>query len=137
VAYWLIKSEPDAFSWDEQVAHGVEPWTGVRNHLAKNNLKAMRLGDRAFFYHSNIGKEIVGIVEVVREAYPDPSAESGDWVCVDMKAVKPVPRPVTLAAIKAEPALVEMALIRQSRLSVSPVRAEEWTFICEKGGVHE
>src|SRR3984957_20622531 len=79
--YWLVKSEPEAFSWDQQVANGVEPWTGVRNHMAKNNLKAMKKGDLAFFYHSNIGKEIVGVVEVAREAYPDPSAESGDWVC--------------------------------------------------------
>ena len=86
--YWLIKSEPDAFSWDEQVKNGVEPWTGVRNHSAKNNLKAMKKGDLAFFYHSNIGKEIVGIVRVAREAYPDPTAESGDWVCVDMQAVR-------------------------------------------------
>jgi predicted RNA-binding protein with PUA-like domain len=132
-----VKSEPDAFSWDDQVAHGVEPWTGVRNHGAKLNLKAMRLGDRAFFYHSNVGKEIVGIVEIVREAYPDPSAESGDWVCVDVKAVKPVPRPVTLAAVKAEPRLAQMALVRLSRLSVGPVTAEEWAVVCEMGGVHE
>ena len=84
-----MKSEPDAFCWDQQVAHGVEPWTGVRNHTAKNNLKAMRRGDRAFFYHSNIGKEIVGVVEVAREAYPDPTAEDGDWVCVDMRRRRP------------------------------------------------
>ena len=103
--YWLVKSEPDAFSWDQQVANRVEPWTGVRNHMAKNNLKAMRKGDLAFFYHSNIGKQIVGIVEVAREAYPDPTAESGDWVCVDMKAVRPLPKPVTLADIKADPSL--------------------------------
>ena len=89
--YWLVKSEPDAFCWDQQVANGVEPWTGVRNHTAKNNLKAMKPGDRAFFYHSNVGKEIVGVVEVVREAYPDPTAETGDWVCVDMRAVGPMP----------------------------------------------
>ena len=93
-AYWLVKSEPDAFCWDQQVANGVEPWTGVRNHTAKNHLKAMRKGDRAFFYHSNVGKEIVGVVEVVREAYPDPTAKEGDWVCVDMKAVGPMPKPV-------------------------------------------
>ncbi len=98
-----MKSEPDAFSWDQQVANGVEPWTGVRNHTAKLNLKAMKQGDLAFFYHSNEGKEIVGVVEVVREAYPDPSAEKGDWVCVDMKAVAPMPKPVTLVAIKADP----------------------------------
>ena len=132
--HWLIKSEPDAFSWDEQVAHGVEPWTGVRSHQAKNNLRAMRLGDRAFFYHSNIGKEIVGIVTVVREAYPDATAESGDWVCVDMKALGPMPKPVTLAAIKADPALADMALVRLSRLSVAPVKPEEWRHVCAMGG---
>ena len=103
--YWLVKSEPDAFSWDQQVANDVEPWTGVRNHTAKLNLKAMSKGDLAFFYHSNVGKEIVGVVEVVREAYPDPTAEKGDWVSVDMKAVAPVPKPVSLTTIKAEPAL--------------------------------
>src|SRR5215472_13589630 len=101
--YWLVKSEPDSFSWDQQVANGVEPWTGVRNHTARNNLKSMKLGDRAFFYHSNVGKEIVGVVEVVREAYPDPTADSGGWVCVDMKAVAPMPRPVTLVEIKTDP----------------------------------
>ncbi|MBB5372399.1 putative RNA-binding protein with PUA-like domain [Acidocella aromatica] len=135
VNYWLVKSEPDAFSWDEQVKNGVEPWTGVRNHLAKKHLAAMRPGDRAFFYHSNIGKEIVGIVEVVREAYPDPSAESGPWVCVDMKAVKPLKKPVTLAAIKADPRFAELALLKYSRLSVGPVSAEHWKMLCEMGGV--
>src|ERR1700758_4751448 len=106
--YWLVKSEPDAFSWDQQVANGVEPWTGVRNHTAKLNLKAMQKGDMAFFYHSNIGKEIVG----VREAYPDPTAERGDWVSVDMKAVAPMPKPVTLVVIKDDPKLADMALVR-------------------------
>jgi predicted RNA-binding protein with PUA-like domain len=133
--FWLVKSEPDAFSWDQQVANGVEPWTGVRNHMAKQNLIAMKTGDRAFFYHSNIGKEIVGVVEVVREAYPDPSAEAGaPWVCVDMKAVGPVPRPVTLAAIKAEPSLEGIALVRMSRLSVMPISAEHWTILATMGG---
>ncbi len=132
--YWLVKSEPDAFSWDQQVANGVEPWTGVRNHTARNNLAAMRRGDRAFFYHSNIGKEIVGVVEVVREAYPDPTADSGNWVCVDMRALKPMPKPVTLAAIKADPKLQDLALVRLSRLSVSPVSAEHWRYICRLGG---
>lgn len=133
-AYWLVKSEPDAFSWDQQVANGVEPWTGVRNYMARNNLKAMKKGDRALFYHSNVGKEIVGVVEVVREAYPDPSAESGDWVSVDMRAVAPMPRPVTLVEIKADPALAEMALVRQSRLSVMPVSKAHWEHICRLGG---
>lgn len=132
--YWLVKSEPDAFGWDQQVAHGVEPWTGVRNHTAKNNLKAMRKGDQAFFYHSNIGKEIVGVVEVVREAYPDPTAEAGDWVCVDMKAVGPMPVPVTLVQMKADPALEGLALIQYSRLSVQPVSAAHWKHICRLGG---
>ena len=135
-AYWLVKSEPDAFSWDQQVANKVEPWTGVRNHSANQNLAAMKLGDRAFFYHSNIGKEIVGIVEVVREAYPDPSAEPGSpWVCVDMQAVQAVPKPVTLAQIKADPRLEGLALVRLSRLSVAPVSAEHWAHICALGGL--
>lgn len=133
--HWLVKSEPDAFSWDQQVENGVEPWTGVRNHSAKLNLMAMRLGDLAFFYHSNIGKEIVGIVEVVREAYPDPSAEPGQpWVAVDMKAVGPMPRPITLAAIKADPQLANLSLVRLSRLSVGPVTPAEWDHLCALGG---
>ncbi len=134
MAHWLVKSEPDAFSWDQQVANGVEPWTGVRNFMARNNLRAMKKGDRAFFYHSNEGKEIVGVVEVVREAYPDPTAESGDWSCVDMKAVGPMPRPVTLAELKADPDFAELALIRQSRLSVMPISDPHWKAICKLGG---
>jgi predicted RNA-binding protein with PUA-like domain len=135
VNYWLVKSEPDAFSWDQQVANGVEPWTGVRNHAARNNLKAMRVGDRAFFYHSNIGREIVGVVEVVREAYPDPTAESGEWVAADMKDIAPRPHPVGLAAIKADPALADLALVRLSRLSVGPVSPEHWAHLCAMGGL--
>jgi predicted RNA-binding protein with PUA-like domain len=136
MAFWLVKSEPDAYSWDQQVADQVTPWTGVRNHSAKLNLQAMRVGDRAFFYHSNIGKEVVGVVEVVREAYPDPTAEGGSpWVCVDMKAVAPMPRPVTLAAIKVEPSLGQIALVRLSRLSVQPVTPAEWKTICRMGGL--
>jgi len=134
MGHWLVKSEPDAFSWDQQVANGTEPWTGVRNHSAKLNLKAMRTGDRAFFYHSNIGKEIVGVVEVVREAYPDPSAETGDWVSVDMKAVGPMPTPVTLAQMKGDPKLDGFLLIKQSRLSVVPVSDAHWAYICGLGG---
>jgi predicted RNA-binding protein with PUA-like domain len=133
-AYWLIKSEPDAFSWDQQVANRIEPWTGVRSHQARNNLKAMKLGDKAFFYHSNIGREIVGIVQIVREYYPDPSAETGDWVAVDMEAVGPMPSPVTLATIKADPVLTDLALVRLSRLSVAPVSADHWDYICKLGG---
>jgi predicted RNA-binding protein with PUA-like domain len=133
-AYWLVKSEPDAFSWDQQVANRIEPWTGVRNHSAKNNLRAMKAGDLAFFYHSNTGKEIVGVVRVAREAYPDQTAKSGDWVCVDMEAVGPVPKPVTLAAMKADPALEGLALLRLSRLSVAPVSPDHWAYICKLGG---
>lgn len=132
--HWLVKSEPDSFSWDMQVANDVEPWTGVRSHQAKNNLKAMAVGDLAFFYHSNVGKEIVGIMRVVRAAYPDPTAESGDWVCVDMKAVRPFKRAVTLASMKADPALEGFGLLRLSRLSVVDVSAEHWAHICELGG---
>ncbi len=138
MAYWLVKSEPDAFSWDQQVANDIEPWTGVRNHAAKLNLKAMRKGDHAFFYHSNIGKEVVGIVQVAREAYPDPTiepGEKGDWVCVDMKAVRPLKTPVTLTRLKADPDFSELPLIRQSRLSVMPISAEHWAAICRLGGI--
>src|SRR3974390_593017 len=120
MAYWLMKSEPDAWSWDQQVKKGVkgEAWTGVRNHQAKLNLMKMKKGDRAFFYHSNIGKEAVGILPVIGEAYPDPSAESGSpWVVVDVKAPEPLPKPVSLDAIKAEPKLKAMMLVNNTRLS--------------------
>ncbi|MFS8370397.1 EVE domain-containing protein [Acetobacter indonesiensis] len=137
MAFWLIKSEPDAFSWDEQVANGVEPWTGVRNHQAKKNLAAMKNGDRAFFYHSNVQRAIVGVVEVVREAYPDPTAETGQWVCVDVKAIGPMPQPVTLAEIKQSAELEDLALVRQSRLSVCPVSADHWDILCRMGGWKE
>ncbi|MBD0272502.1 MAG: EVE domain-containing protein [Acetobacteraceae bacterium] len=137
MAFWLVKSEPDAFSWDEQVRRGTEPWTGVRNAQAARHLRAMRRGDRAFFYHSNLGKEIVGVVEVVREAYPDPSDPSGRWACVDVRAVGPMPRPVTLAAIRAETALEGIALVRQSRLSVVPIAPEHWATLCGMGGWRE
>ena len=132
--HWLVKTEPDSFSWDMQVDHDVEPWTGVRSHQAKNNLKAMAVGDLAFFYHSNIGKEVVGIVRVVRAAYPDPTADAGDWVCVDMQAVRPFKRPVSLAAMKADPALEGLALLKYSRLSVAPVEPVFWAHICKLGG---
>jgi predicted RNA-binding protein with PUA-like domain len=131
--HWLMKSEPDAWSWEQQVRQGVESWTGVRSHQAAGNLKAMRVGDQAFFYHSNIGKEIVGIVEIVREAYPDPTDETGRFVTVDVKAVKPFARPVTLAEVKADPALADMALVRLARLSVQPVTVEEWRHVCNLG----
>ncbi len=130
MAYWLVKSEPGAWSWDDQVKKGVEHWDGVRNYQASNNMKAMKKGDRAFFYHSVNEKQIVGVVEVVREAYPDHTAEKGNWVMVDFKALFPVKRPVTLAEVKAEPRLAELALVRQSRLSVVPVGDEEWKILC-------
>jgi predicted RNA-binding protein with PUA-like domain len=133
--HWLLKSEPGSFSWQQQVANGLEPWTGVRNHAAKRNLLAMRRGDRAFFYHSNVGKEIVGVVEVVREAYPDPTAAAGGWVAVDVQAVGPLPNPVPLAAIKANPAFADFALVRQSRLSVMPVTPEHYRLLCAMGGL--
>ena len=137
MAYWLLKSEPDAWSFEQQVKKGAkgEPWTGVRNFTAKQNLKLMKKGERAFFYHSNIGKEIVGIIEVIREAYPDPTDESGRFSAVDVKAVRPVPNPVSLVTIKADPRLADMALVRYSRLSVQPVTEREWRLICEMGGV--
>jgi predicted RNA-binding protein with PUA-like domain len=136
--YWLIKSEPASWSWDQQVKAGAkgEAWTGVRNHTAKLNLMKMKKGDRAFFYHSNEGKEIVGIAEVVRESYPDPTAEADSpWVVVDFKAVMPLKTPVTLEAVKVDPKLKDMALLKQSRLSVQPVTAAEWKHVCALGGV--
>lgn len=136
--YWLIKSEPATWSWDQQVGSGArgEAWTGVRNHTAKQNLMKMKKGDRAFFYHSNEGKEIVGIAEVCRESYPDPTAEPGSpWVVVDVRAVTPLATPVTLAAIKEDPELADMALVKQSRLSVQPVTAQQWKRVCALGGV--
>ena len=138
MAHWLVKSEPFKWSWDQQVKAGAKGthWDGVRNHLAKNHMIAMKKGDQAFFYHSNEGKEIVGIVEVIREAYPDPTAEAGEpWVVVDLKAVKPLKRPISLAEIKADPKLAKMALVTSMRLSVQPVTEAEWTHICKLGGV--
>jgi predicted RNA-binding protein with PUA-like domain len=138
MAHWLYKSEPFKWSWDAQVKAGAEGtfWDGVRNHAAKLNLIKMKLGDRGFFYHSNEGKEIVGIVEVIREAYPDPTAEAGEpWVVVEIKAVSPLKTPVTLEAVKKEPKLANMALLKLSRLSVQPVTDEEWDIVCKMGGV--
>ena len=136
--YWLIKSEPDAWSWDMQVKSGAkgEAWTGVRNHTAKQNLIKMKKGDRAFFYHSGEGKEVVGIAEIIRESYPDPTAKPGEpWVVVDVKAVMPFKTPVTLAAARMEPKLKDMALLKLSRLSVQPVTPVEWKIVCQMGGV--
>jgi predicted RNA-binding protein with PUA-like domain len=130
MAFWLVKSEPGAWSWDDQVRDGVTSWTGVRNHQAALNLKAMKVGEKAFFYHSVDQKKIVGVVEVVKEAYPDATDPSGRFVTVDLKAVAPVPEPVSLAQIKADPRLADLALVRQSRLSVVPVGDEHWQIIC-------
>jgi predicted RNA-binding protein with PUA-like domain len=137
MAYWLMKSEPDSWSWDQQQKAGAkgEAWTGVRNHSAKLNMMKMKKGDRAFFYHSNQGKDIVGVVEIVREHYPDPTDASGKFVVVDVKAVAPMPKPVTLDAIKQEPDLKDMVLINNSRLSVQPVTPEEWKTVCRLGGM--
>jgi predicted RNA-binding protein with PUA-like domain len=135
MAYWLIKSEPFKYSWDEMVKDGRTHWDGVRNYQASNNMKAMKAGDQCFFYHSNEGKEIVGIVEVVKEYYPDHTDPKGRFGMVDVKAVKPIKSPVTLKAIKENPALESMALVRQSRLSVCPVEDHEWKIILDMGGV--
>jgi predicted RNA-binding protein with PUA-like domain len=137
MAYWLVKSEPSVWSWDQQVAKGAkgEAWTGVRNHTAKLNMMKMKNGDRAFFYHSNEGKEIVGIAEIIREHYPDPTDETKKFVCVDIKADKPLKIPVTLVAVKAEKKLADMELLRLSRLSVQSVTAEEWKLVCKMGGI--
>ncbi|GEP61845.1 EVE domain-containing protein [Reyranella soli] len=134
MAYWLIKSEPSAYSWDQLVKDKKTSWTGVRNFQAQINLKAMKVGDRAFFYHSNEGKEIVGIAEVVKTAYPDSTDKEGKSVTVDFKAVEPVKKPVTLAEIKADPKFKELKLVRQSRLSVSPVSDEHWKLLMKMAG---
>ena len=137
MAHWLYKSEPDVFSYDDLAAKGEagQEWDGVRNYQARNHMRAMKRGDRGFFYHSNEGKEIVGIVEVVREAHPDSTDDSGTWECVDIRAVTPVARPLTLAEAKAEPRLKGMALVSNSRLSVQPVTDAEWAIVCELTGV--
>lgn len=136
-AYWLLKSEPDAFSWDDLVARGAkgEPWSGVRNFTARNNMIAMKVGDLCFFYHSNIGKEVVGICKVIGLAHPDPTDDTGKWSCVDVEAVEPMVKPVTLADVKANPKLADMALVTSFRLSVQPVTADEWKEVCRMGGL--
>jgi predicted RNA-binding protein with PUA-like domain len=137
VAYWLFKSEPSSWSWGDQVAAGEKGthWNGVRNHLAKKHLQAMQVGDRGFFYHSNEGKAVVGIVEVIRPYYPDDSDATGKFGMVDVKAVEPMKSPVTLEAIKSQAELADMALIRNSRLSVQPVTEAEWTSVRRLGGL--
>ncbi len=133
--YWLFKSEPGAWSWDDQVKKGVEHWDGVRNHQANNNMKAMKRGDKGFFYHSVNEKQIVGVVEVVKEHYPDYTDKSERFGMVDIKALYSVKTPVNLADIKAEPKLADLALVRQSRLSVVPVGENEWKLLCKMAGV--
>jgi predicted RNA-binding protein with PUA-like domain len=137
MAYWLLKTEPETFGWEQQVAKGKkgEPWTGVRNFRARSYLKEMKLGERAFFYHTGKAKEIVGIVKVIREPYPDPTATEGSWVCVDVEAVEPLKKPVTLAEVKADPRFKEMPLVKYARLSVQRVSDKEWKDICIMGGV--
>jgi predicted RNA-binding protein with PUA-like domain len=138
MAYWLLKTEPEEFSWDDQVKSGAkgEAWTGVRNFAARNHLQAMKKGDKFFFYHTGDEKQVVGIGEVIREAYPDPTAKKDEkWVVVTTKAIEPLPKPVTLAAVKAEPKLKAMALVKYGRLSVQPVTADEWKAVCKMGDV--
>ena len=135
MAYWLFKSEPDVFGWDHLIAKGVSEWDGVRNYQARNFMREMKVGDLGFFYHSRTGLEIVGVMEVVAEAHPDSTADDPKWVCVDVKPDRPLPRPVTLDTIKADPALTDMVLVRNSRLSVQPVTPAEWAHVLRLGGL--
>lgn len=135
MAHWLVKSEPETWSWDDHVKKGVEHWDGVRNHQANNNMKAMKTGDRTFFYHSGDEKRIMGVIEVVKEHYPDHTDESGRFGMVDFKALFPVKHNVTLAEIKAEPRLQDLLLVRHTRLSVVPVSDEHWRIICGMAGI--
>jgi len=135
MSHWILKSEPSAYSWDQLVKDGRTAWSGVRNHQAASNLKAMKVGDRAFFYHSGAGPEIVGVAEIVKAAYPDPGDASGRFVMVDVAPVHPVKTPVTLTEMKKTSALKNLALVRQSRLSVSPVSPEEWRVIAKMAGI--
>ena len=137
MAYWLMKSEPETYSWQRLLKEGRTGWDGVRNNQAALNLKAMKKGDKAFFYHSGDDKEIVGVMEITKEAYPDPSDEQGRCVMVEVKALKPMPTPVTLKQVKAEPSLAQMLLVRNSRLSVSPVDDKAWKTIAKLGGLKE
>lgn len=135
--YWLFKSEASTWSWDQQVAKGEagEQWDGVRNYQARNNMRLMKLGDRGFFYHSQDEKAVVGVVEVCAEAHPDSTTDDPRWECVDIKAVGPMPKPVTLAMCKADPRLADMVLVNNTRLSVQPVTEAEWKIVCELGGL--
>lgn len=132
--HWLVKQEPTAYSWEQFVKDGGTAWTGVRNFQARNHLRAMKRGDEVLFYHSVTGKAVVGVAKVEREAYPDPTAEEGDWSCVDLKPVRAMKTPVTLDVIKVDPALSEIGLIRQSRLSVMPLTGAEFARIAKLGG---
>jgi predicted RNA-binding protein with PUA-like domain len=134
--YWLIKSEPDVYGYDQLVAEGRGRWDGVRNYQARNNLRAMQEGDLCLFYHSNIGLEVVGIAKVVREHYPDPTAEKGDWSCVDVAPLKAFKKPVPLSDIKARPELQQLLLVRNARLSVMPVSSDEFFTILDMGDTH-
>ncbi len=134
MAYWLVKSEPGTWSWDAHAKAGADAWTGVRNHQAKLHLMAMRRGERVLFYHSGEERAVVGTTAVAREAYPDPTDDKGAFVSIDLKAEAPLKRPVSLAEIKAEPKLKDMVLVKNSRLSVQPVTADEWSLICRLGG---
>ena len=138
-SYWLLKSEPDVFSWTMLSAKGVagESWEGVRNYQARNNMRAMAIGDLGFFYHSNEGKEVAGICEVIATVHPERGDGTGKWECVDVKAVAAMPKPVGLDAIKANPALAQMVLVTNSRLSVQPVTAEQWLIVCRMGGMSD
>jgi predicted RNA-binding protein with PUA-like domain len=137
MAYWLFKSEAETWSWDQQVAKGAagQEWDGVRNYQARNNMRSMKVGDRGFFYHSNDQKAVVGIVEVIAAAHPDSTTDDVRWECVDVKAVRPMPNPVTLEMCKAEPRLRDMVLVNNTRLSVQPVTEAEWKVVCEMGGL--
>ena len=137
--HWLFKSEPDTWGWDDQVARGSkgEEWHGVRNYQARNNMRAMQVGDLGFFYHSNIGKAVVGIVEVSKTSAPDSTTDDPRWDCVHVRAVRPFLRPVTLDTCKQHPGLAKMALVTSSRLSVQPVTPEEWHIVCALGGLEE
>ena len=139
MAYWLLKTEPDVFSWDDQVKRGAkgEPWTGVRNFTARRHLKEMKKGERALFYHTGEEKQVVGIAEVSRESYHDPTDEKGVFLAVDVKAVKPFAKPVTLAQVKADARLKAMSLAKHPRLSVQPVTAQEWKIVCGLGGAKD
>lgn len=135
MAYWLIKTEPATWSWEDQIEACIEPWNGVRNFQAAKNLNSMKKGDLCFFYHSGDEKKIVGIVEIIKEYYPDPTDETGRFGMVDVGTVKPFAKPVSLAMIKADPAFSELALVRQSRLSVMPIDVASWDRICKMGGI--